>query len=111
MTQTNETSLGDSNYGLTRSERLRFDLRLPEPEWPRHTGRRLHGHGDREAVSDRPSDLTAVQELENCQTDNLNHWDADAPPSWRELFILARRIDALEAANKPEPEIDNHEEE
>ena len=32
MTQTNETSLGDSNYGPTRSERLRFDLRLDKSQ-------------------------------------------------------------------------------
>ena len=49
--------------------------------------------------------VTVVQELENCQVDNLNSWHGDDPPSWKELFIIARRIDALEAANKPpEPE-------
>ncbi len=48
---------------------------------------------------------TVVQELEDCQMDNLNSWRGDDPPGWRELFIIARRIDALEAANKPpEPE-------
>ena len=51
------------------------------------------------------SEPTLVQELENCQVDNLNSWHGDDPPSWKELFIIARRIDALEAANKPpEPE-------
>jgi hypothetical protein len=46
---------------------------------------------------------TLVQELEDCQVDNLNHWHGDDPPSWKELFIVARRIDAIEAKLNPPP--------